>query len=162
MRTAIFAFVIAAGCGGSSKPSTTAKVEGPTCTDVAESMVTMMGEGKESTKAFVDAKEGFTTIIRTRCDDDNWTADAKRCLATMKSHADAEHCSTMLSEEQQANLVRDEKAKFGAGSEPTPQAETGGAPAPAAPVEAEKDRAAPKPKTTTKTRKTGDPCDGGE
>ena len=141
MRTVVLSLLLAA-CGGSSKSSTMAKA-GPTCSDVADSMVAMMAEGKESTKAFVDAKEGFVTIIRTRCTDDAWTAEAKQCLATMKSREDAERCSTLLTEQQQANLVRDQKAKFGAGSE-SPEAP---------PAEAPK---------ATKSRKAGDPCDGGE
>ena len=145
MRTAVIALVLAA-CGGSSKSSTMAKA-GPSCSDVANSMVAMMAEGKESTKAFVDAKEGFVTIIRTRCDEDAWTPDAKQCLATMKSREDAERCSTLLTEQQQANLVRDQKAKFGAGS-PNPDAE------PAAPP--------PEAPKAMKSRKAGDPCDGGE
>lgn len=162
MRQVLIALVLAA-CGGSSKSSTMAK-SGPSCGEVASSMVAMMAEGKESTKAFVDAKEGFVTIIRTRCDEDAWTAEAKQCLATMKSREDAERCSTLLTEQQQANLVRDQKAKFGAGSEPAAEAEPAVAPPP--PVEAEQ-KAEPKklrsaPAKPAKTKKTGDPCDGGE
>jgi hypothetical protein len=145
MRTAVIALVLAA-CGGNGSKSSTMAKAGPTCGDVANAMVGMMAEGKESTKAFVDAKEGFVTIISTRCTDDAWTAEAKQCLATMKSREDAERCSTLLTEQQQANLVRDQKAKFGA----SPEAE---APPPPAPVEAPK---------ATKSRKAGDPCDGGE
>ncbi len=149
MRSVLLALVVAA-CGGSKSSSTTPKDAGPTCAAVADSMVAMMAQGKESTKAFVDAKEGFTTIIRTRCTDDAWTGDAKQCLSTMKSREDAERCSTLLTDEQQQNLVRDQKAKFGAppeDSEPEPQA------APPPPAEAPK---------ASKTKKRGDPCDGGE
>ena len=88
MRTAVIALVLAA-CGGSSKSSTMAKA-GPSCGDVANAMVGMMAEGKESTKAFVDAKEDFVTIISTRCTQDAWTAEAKQCLATMKSREDGD------------------------------------------------------------------------
>lgn len=118
----LFLALALAACGGGSKSPATPKDTGPTCAAVADSMVAMMAEGKESTKAFVDAKEGFTTIIRTRCTEDAWTGEAKQCLATMKSHEDAERCSTLLTEAQQENLVRDQKAKFGAGSnEPKPE-----------------------------------------
>jgi hypothetical protein len=164
MRTAVIALVLAA-CGGSNKSATMAKSDGPTCAAVADSMVAMMAEGKESTKAFVDAKEGFVTIIRTRCTDDVWTAEAKQCLATMKSRADAERCSTLLTETQQANLVRDQKAKFGADPEPEAQAAEPAA-APPAPLEAEKNEPPKKlrsaPAKPAKTKKAGDPCDGGE
>jgi hypothetical protein len=91
---------------------------------------------------------GFTEIIRTRCDADAWSAEARQCLAAMKTREDAERCSNMLGEEQQANLVRDEKAKFGEGSEPPP------AQAPAETKEA--------PKKAKGSPRPGDPCDGGE
>ena len=163
MRTLVIALVLAACGGGSSKSSTMAKA-GPSCGDVADSMVAMMAEGKESTKAFVDAKEDFVTLIRTRCDEDAWTAEAKQCLATMKSREDAERCSTLLTEQQQQSLVRDQKAKFGAGSEYDPP-EPEPAAAPPAPVEDEKSLDQKKravPPNAPKTKKTGDPCDGGE
>ena len=181
MRRAMFAIVLAAACGGgSSKSSTMSKADGPTCAAVADSMVAMMSEGKEATKAMVDTKEDFAAIIRTRCDEDRWTAEARQCLSTMKSRADAERCSTLLTDEQQANLVRDQQAKFGAeppAEPPTPEpaaepAPTGAAPPPpAAPMKAEegkmgtKDKDAPNKKAPakgTKTRRAGDPCDGGE
>jgi outer membrane biosynthesis protein TonB len=179
MRTAFVAIVLAAACGGGSKASTTPKATGPTCGAVADSMVAMMAEGKESTKAFVETKEGFTTIIRTRCEEDAWTADAKQCLAKMKSRDDAERCSTLLTETQQANLVRDQKAKFGAEPPPpeptpTPATEPTNAappPTPAAakpepkPAEKAKKKSAPRAKKAPMpdgTRSTGDPCDGGE
>lgn len=150
MRRAWVAIVLAA-CGGSSnKSSTMAKSEGPACAAVAESMVAIIAHGKESTKALVDTKDAFAAIIRTRCDEDAWTVDAKQCLLAMTSNDDAIRCSSLLTDEQQANLERNRTAKFGRGNEPPP--------APA--MEAEKvERAAPKP---TKSNKTGDPCDGGE
>ena len=176
MRRAMFAIVLAAACGGSGKSSTMAKADGPTCATVAESMVAMMSEGKEATKAMVDTKEDFTKIIHTRCDEDHWTADAKQCLSTMKSRADAERCSGLLTDEQQANLVRDQKAKFGAEppAEPKrePEAEapaTGTAPPPPEPMKTEEGKMGTKdqkkqkaPAKATKTRRAGDPCDGGE
>ena len=150
MRSVLLALVVAA-CGGGSKSSTTApKDAGPTCTTVADSMVAMMAQGKESTKAFVDKKEGYTTIIRTRCTEDAWTADAKQCLSTMKNREDAERCGTLLTEVQQQNLVRDQQKQF----EPPPQdPEPQTQAAPPAPAEAPK---------ASKTKKRGDPCDGGE
>jgi hypothetical protein len=161
MRTAVLVLVLAACGGGSSKSSTMAK-SGPTCEAVADSMVSMMAEGKESTKAFVDTKEGFVAIISTRCTEDAWTADAKECLATMKSREDAERCSTLLTATQQDNLVRDQKAKFGAGPEPEAEPVVDPPPPASAEQKAEPKKLRSTPAKPAKTKKTGDPCDGGE
>jgi hypothetical protein len=115
------------------------------CDGVADGMVGMMMEGKEQTPKLRETSEGFKQIIRTRCEADAWSSDAKWCLTGMKTQADAERCSTMLTEEQQANLVRDEKAKYGEGT-PAPEAQ--------APAET--------PKKSKSSPKPGDPCDGGE
>ena len=139
------AFVLVAllGCGGSQKA--TPKVA--TCGDVADAMIGMMLQDKEPPKATID---GFKTIIRNRCEQDAWTADARQCLATMKSASDAERCSNLLTEEQQAKLVADEKAKFGA----KPEADE------AAPMNAPAE--SPKRAKGAGPKKPGDPCDGSE
>jgi hypothetical protein len=164
MRIAIL--VLALGCGGGSKASTTPK-GGVTCAAVADAMVGMMMEGKNQENA-AETAEAFNTIIEKRCDADVWSPEARKCLAAMRTRADAEQCSTLLTDEQQANLVRDQKAKFGASSGATEQdAEAPAnttAPPPPSPMRSvePKEQEAPQPKNGTKTRKTGDPCDGGE
>src|SRR6185295_2999847 len=98
--------VLLVGCGGGKSTATPKAV---TCGDVADAMIGMMlGDGKEPPKETID---GFKAIIRTRCDEDAWTTEARQCLAKMKSHADAESYSKLLTDEQQAKLVADEKAK---------------------------------------------------
>ena len=174
---ALLAIALLAACGGGSKSSSTTPKKAPvTCATTADGMMAMMMEGKEGNKERVEeAADGFKAIIRTRCEQDSWTAEAQQCLSTMKTRTDAERCSTMLTEEQQANLVRDQKAKYGAGSpspdEPKPDPEVAkespvtpaGAPPPPMkaeekPTKADKKRGAP----AKKPGKTGDPCDGGE
>ncbi len=147
MRIAVLVLVL--GCGGGSKKAEAPKPVEAACPAVADAMVGMMMEGKEETPKAKEAMAGFTDIIRTRCDADAWSAEARQCLAAMKTREDAERCSNMLSEEQQANLVRDEKAKFGEGT-PAPEASEPPAQAPETPKKA---KGSPKP---------GDPCDGGE
>jgi hypothetical protein len=164
----IVPLVFALGCGGSTA-STTPKNpnnDAVTCAAVANAMVGMMMEGKNQENA-AETADGFNAIIRTRCDADAWTPEARQCLATMKTRSDAERCSAMLTEEQQSNLVRDQKEKFGAPPEQAPASTTAapppqGAP-PASPMRAEPPKEAPKsaPKGG-KTKKAGDPCDGGE
>ncbi|MBA3391519.1 MAG: hypothetical protein H0T89_02690 [Deltaproteobacteria bacterium] len=151
-----------------------------TCVMVAEAMVGALVATKEP-RPGDDVIATFTTLIRTRCDEDQWTADARQCLATMTTRAEAERCSTLMTEAQQANLVRDQQAKFG---EPEPEPEAPRAPEPASvmreqPTPAvavpppDKKAAPPKrrPKTSDPAKpppkgaapgRTGDPCDGGE
>lgn len=134
----VLAIVLVVGCGGGSKTAT-APEPPPSCAAVADGMVAMMMRDKDA-KGIEDTVEGFKTIIRTRCDEDAWTAEARDCLATMQTRTDAERCSTLLTDEQQAALVRDQKAKFGAQDDATP----------------------PPPPSPEPTRTRGDPCDGGE
>jgi hypothetical protein len=151
MRIALLVLVL--GCGGGSKKAEAPKSAEASCAAVAEGMVGMMMEGKEQTPKAKEAMAGFTEIIRTRCDADAWSAEARQCLAAMKTREDAERCSNMLTEEQQANLVRDEKAKYGEGT-PAPEENRAAEPPAQAPAET--------PKKAKGSPKPGDPCDGGE
>ena len=180
MRLATFAFVIAAGCGGSSKSSTTPKADEPTCAVMADAMVARMAEGKEATPALVETKERLTKVIRTSCEQDAWSRDARQCIATMKTGEEAEHCATLLTEQQQDNLARAQAAANPDAAVPEDENTSDDAaappaappppppPPPASPGNAEegamgsKEKPKRAPPKATKTRKTGDPCDGGE
>lgn len=159
MRTALLVLVL--GCGGGGKKAAEApKDTTPACAAVADAMIGIMLLNKEQTPKLKETMDGFTAIIRTRCEADGWTAEAKTCLAAMKTQPDAERCAPMLTEEQQANLVRDEKAKYGAPAEAESEAARQDATAPAS-------RGAPPPPPEPKAAKKGspkpgDPCDGGE
>ncbi len=159
MRIALLVLVL--GCGGGSKKAAETPKEAPTCAAVADAMIALMLEGKEQTPKVKETTEGFTAIIRNRCDADAWSADAKQCLAGMTTRDDAERCSKLLTEEQQANLVRDEKAKYGA-----PPAEPEAAPPPPSPASTgapmNDEKAKEAPKRSKGSPKPGDPCDGGE
>lgn len=172
-------------CGGGNKAATTPAQPTTTCATVADAMVGAMVATKEP-RPGEDVIASFTTLIRTRCDEDQWTAEARQCLATMTTRAEAEHCSTLMTEAQQANLVRDQQAKFGAGEPDAPRAEPEPprAPEPAAVMRDQPapavtvppaDKKAAQPKRRQKTSdpakpplkdaapgRTGDPCDGGE
>ena len=111
-RVLAIAFVSACGGGGANQPAQPEPAPAPACTAVADAMVTQMLEGRER-QGIEDTVDGFTALIRVRCEEDRWTAEARQCLATMRTRADAERCSTLLTDEQQANLVRDQKETFG-------------------------------------------------
>jgi len=102
-----------AACGHAAPPAAAPK--GPTaCARAADAMVQTMldrlpARGAEPT----EAADGFRNLIRERCEQDGWSADATRCLIAMKSTDDAAPCAQLMTEAQQAALVRDEQAQFG-------------------------------------------------
>ena len=95
----------------------------------------------------------------------------------MATAQDADTCGTLLTQDQQANLVRDQEAMLGVTDPMAPDgvAGEGGAATPS-PVEAPKEAPAvpasapppppkaspPKASTRRAPSKTADPCDGGE
>lgn len=166
--------ILALGCGGGSKASTTPKPVA-TCSAAAKGMVALMQKGGDN----VDEERGeYATIIEGRCEKDSWSPEAKDCLSTMTKPDDAQVCATLLTDEQQGNLVADQDARLKAkqaaepapeAAQPQPAAVQPPPPPPAPPAEKEegqmgkkdppkkKKKAAPKP-----DRRQGDPCDGGE
>ncbi|HZJ63373.1 MAG TPA: hypothetical protein VFD36_07585, partial [Kofleriaceae bacterium] len=60
-----------------------------------------------------EAADALRNLIRERCEQDGWSADATKCLIAMTSVKDAEPCAKLMTDEQQAALVRDEAALFG-------------------------------------------------
>ena len=130
-----------------------------------------------------DEADALRNLIRERCEHDAWSAEATRCLIAVKQLSDAEPCAQLMTEGQQAALVRDEQARFGGpveapppvppvaapAADPAPEA----APAPAA-VSAPAAQPAPPPPPApapakrakpakSKGKSTGgDPCSGGE
>jgi len=165
-------------------PPAPAAPKGPTaCARAADTMVQTMLDRLASKDAPTEQADAFRNLIRERCEQDGWSAEATRCLIAMKTTADAEPCAKLMTDEQQAALVRDEQAQFG--GEPAGGAaardDAVGAPAPAADpapaVEAAPPAAPaavspmPTPKPDARRRKSskakgnglsGDPCGGGE
>ena len=118
-------------------------------------MVGMMVSNMNPKPPDADA-DGLRKMIRERCEQDQWSPEAQRCLSEMKTADDANVCSTLLTDDQQAALVKAQQAKYGA-----PGADGG-----AAPKEPEKPPTrGPKPKDSKGSKGSGgdhDPCDGGE
>jgi hypothetical protein len=105
--------------------------QGPTqCARAADNMVqTMLDRLPAKDAPPTDEADTFRNLIRERCEHDGWSAEAMRCLIEMKSVDDAEVCATLMTDEQQAALVRDEQARFGGG--PPGAAPSAATPAPA-------------------------------
>lgn len=70
--------------------------------------------------------DALRNLIRARCEQDGWSADATRCLIAMKTLDDAGPCAGHMTDEQQAALVRDQQAQLGG----TPGAVPAAAPGP--------------------------------
>jgi hypothetical protein len=65
-----------------------------------------------------EAVNDLIALIRNRCEQDGWSVEAQRCLGTVKTAEDADRCGTLLTEAQQAALVRDQRARAGDSSTP--------------------------------------------
>jgi hypothetical protein len=165
--------------------------KGPTaCARASDSLVQAMLDRLPSKDTPpTEEADAFRNLIRERCEHDAWSAEATRCLIAVKQLADAEPCAQLMTEDQQAALVRDEQARFGGSAEapppvppapvappaavPAPEAAPALQPAPAAvsapaaqpappppPAAAPARRAKPAKSKGKSTR--GDPCSGGE
>jgi hypothetical protein len=77
--------------------------------------------------------DALRRLIRVRCEQDGWSAEATRCLIAMQKLDDAAPCAKLLTDDQQAALVRDQEgAGGGAGASAGPGG-SGGAGASAGP-----------------------------
>jgi hypothetical protein len=117
-------------CHHADAPATVAP-KGPTaCARASDSMVQAMLDRLPAKDASpTEEADALRNLIRERCERDAWSAEATQCLIAMKQLADAEPCAKLMTQDQQAALVRDEEARFGAAASPAPLAP----PVPAAP-----------------------------
>jgi hypothetical protein len=77
-------------------------------------MVAVMVDRLPAGDTPTETADAFRNLIRERCEQDAWSAEATRCLIAMKQLGDAEACAKLMTDDQQAALVRDEQARFGA------------------------------------------------
>jgi len=88
--------------------------KGPTaCARAADNMVAAMLAGKPANETPAEAADGLRNLIRERCERDAWSAEATQCLIGVQQLSDAEPCAKLMTEDQQAALVRDGNAQFG-------------------------------------------------
>src|SRR5262245_15169930 len=114
---ALVALAVLGGLGacGPSQPPAAPTPKGPTaCARASDSMVqTMLDRLSSDGPPPTEAADALRNLIRERCEQDGWSADATKCLIAMKTVQDAEPCAQLMTEAQQAALVRDEAALFG-------------------------------------------------
>lgn len=120
MRAWIMTFVTVAcaACHSDAPPPVAPK--GPTpCERASDHMVhTMLDRvASQDVKAAdappTEAADAMRNLIRERCERDAWSPDAVSCLIAMKSQDEAANCAKLMTDDQQAALVRDEQAQFG-------------------------------------------------
>lgn len=105
---------VPAGCAPAAAPPPAAP-KGPTaCERASDSMVGAMLARLPASDEPAEAADALRNLIRERCERDGWSADATRCLIAMKRLDDAAPCAKLMTDAQQAALVRDEEARFGA------------------------------------------------
>jgi hypothetical protein len=120
------------GACHSAEPPAAPTPKGPTaCARASDSMVqTMLDRLSKDGPPPTEAADALRNLIRERCEQDGWSAEATRCLIAMTSVKDAEPCARLMTDAQQAALVRDESALFGAtDAQATPAATPASAPA---------------------------------
>lgn len=112
MRALIFVVVVA--CGGSGAPPAHAPAPaGASCAAAADGMVGILPFSKDP-KVAAEAADELRALIIGRCDADQWSPAARRCFKDMKTADDANVCGTLLTDDQQAALVKAQEEKAGA------------------------------------------------
>lgn len=112
MRALALVVLVACGGGGSPSPQKPAATA-ISCAAVADGMVGMLVAAMNPKPPDEDA-DGLRKLVIERCDRDQWSPEARRCLKDMKTADDANVCGTLLSDDQQAALVKAQQEKYGA------------------------------------------------
>lgn len=77
---------------------------GPACKAVADRMAVVIGE---HTPDQPDGDEHERAMFELRCETDHWGDDARSCLATITTDAEADGCLHNLTQAQQRSLAAD-------------------------------------------------------
>jgi hypothetical protein len=109
--------LVLGACGGSSMPAAPPNAPVATCTTAAENTVGTMVAVLDPRPPAADIQK-YIDLIRERCEQDGWSAQAQRCMSEIKQRQDGERCEPLLTDAQKAALVRDQEAKFGGGPPP--------------------------------------------
>jgi len=112
MRALALVVLVACGGGGSPSPQKPAATA-ISCAAAADGMVGMLVAAMNPKPPDEDA-DGLRKLVIERCDRDQWSPEARRCLKDMKTADDANVCGTLLSDDQQAALVKAQQEKYGA------------------------------------------------
>ena len=101
------ALVVLVACGS---PKPTSEQPPPpkaraSCEAAADGMIGLLVRN-QAEKPPEDAVDKLRVLITTRCREDRWTTEAQGCLAKVHTPDDANGCGELLTEEQQAALVK--------------------------------------------------------
>lgn len=135
----LWIIVVLVACHHADAPAPAAP-KGPTsCARASDNMVQAMLDRLANNAPPTEEADALRNLIRERCEKDGWSKAATQCLIAMKKLEDADACAKLMTDDQQAALVRDEDARFGAGPAGSPES----SPAPARPAHNEAPGAAP-------------------
>jgi hypothetical protein len=158
----------------------------PSCAELATRVVKAIAP--ERGQRFRENAAAIIEIVRTRCQEDSWTVESRRCMAGATDRGMARDCFRQLTQAQQDALERDEKtlgerdraAEPAGGAAPAAdRAEPAGtpmptmAPPPPPPAAQAPARRPPSPRSPASPAKKSksapkggtvrtDPCEGGE
>jgi hypothetical protein len=113
--------VVLVACQRADAPPPAAPKPPTACERAADSMVGAMLARLPASGEPTEQADALRRLIRVRCEQDGWSAEATRCLIAMQKLDDAAPCAKLLTDDQQAALVRDQEGRSGvrAGGRPT-------------------------------------------
>jgi hypothetical protein len=115
---------------------------------VGKMMDTMTASKPDAPPAAV---KQYHDLFVSHCQADAWSPEVRACLAGSKTLDDADQCATKMTDAQRGAL--DQEMRPAPGASPPPAAQPAAtAPAPSPPASSS---------TRSPTKKSGDPCDGG-
>ena len=101
-------------CQRAEAPPPAAPKRPTACERAADSMVGAMLARLPASDEPTEQADALRRLIRVRCEQDGWSAEATRCLIAMQKLDDAAPCAKLLTDDQQAALVRDQEGRAGA------------------------------------------------
>lgn len=116
MRAAALGGLVLAlvACQRAEAPPPAAPKRPTACERAADSMVGAMLARLPASDEPTEQADALRRLIRVRCEQDGWSAEATRCLIAMQKLDDAAPCAKLLTDDQQAALVRDQEGRSGA------------------------------------------------
>lgn len=105
MRCRWLALVVLVACSSPRKEPPLPPRSATSCEAAADGMIALLVKN-QSERPPEEAVDKLRVLITTRCREDRWTTEAQACLAKLDTPQDASTCSTLLTEEQQAALVK--------------------------------------------------------
>jgi hypothetical protein len=113
MRAVAIAALITA-CHAAEPPAPVVRPPEP-CARAADHLVaTMLARLPASETPPTETADGLRNLIRQRCEQDGWSAEATRCLIAMTRTEDAAPCAQLMTDDQQAQLVHSQDAQLAA------------------------------------------------